>query len=424
MLFFSLAAAAVLLSGSSCVVAQDPTFDHQTKTYYATGHKPVGVKDGHFTVTPFFSPDHSIGVETKLIEGAQTSVEIGIPGFSSWSHCGCYLNNSQAQHVAEGNLNGVGGWPNQGCTPAETRKNESFPIFPALLNALHRGVKVTIMTNYYETHCGTGLIDPLSFLKVAGAEVRYFTTTTFLHTKYMQIDGKKAAVSSVNFSETSFMKNREAGVVIEGSAAAEILAFLHATWQADFNQAIDWPVQNYNAAAMAVINDKSHVPVVIPPPVDFPGAYVTSLSPVTGYMDVEIFTSPNHAWETAQEGFTNTKKSFNLFIYQVTDDQFCDQIIDFYKQGLDFKVLVSNYIFGRGDYELAKACYTKMYDAGVKNFRKTEENVYSFSHQKFWILDDVLYMSTGNWGQSDYPTGSSTFPPYSQTGWRDRKSVV
>jgi PLD-like domain len=337
---------------------------------------------------------------------------------SSWSNCGCYLNNSAAQRAET--WEPLSAWPDEGCTPSVQRSNESFPIFPALLNALHRGVKVEIMTNYFGTHCGKGKLDMLTFLKLAGATVRYYTTTTFLHTKYMQIDRKKAAVSSVNFSQTSFRKNREAGVVIEGPSAAEILAFLHATWQADFNQAISWPIkQTYSAAAMAVINDKSHVPVVIPPPVAFPGAYVTSLDPVTGYMDVEMFTSPDYAWKTVQEGFANTKKTFSLFIYQVTDSQFCDQILDFYNQGLDFKMLVSSYIFSKGDYERAKQCYTKLYNAGVKNFYKTEEHLYSFSHQKFWILDDTLFLSTGNWGQTDYPTGSSVFPPYGQSGWRN-----
>jgi len=55
----------------------------------------------------------------------------------------------------------------------------------------------------------------LGFLKLAGADVRYFTTVTFLHSKYISVDGKKAAVSSVNFSFTSFMENREAGLLIE-----------------------------------------------------------------------------------------------------------------------------------------------------------------------------------------------------------------
>ena len=58
-----------------------------------------------------------------------------------------------------------------------------------------------------------GRIDPLTFLKLAGADVRYYRTTTFLHTKFIQTD-KSTVVSSVNYSYTSFMLNREAGWVI------------------------------------------------------------------------------------------------------------------------------------------------------------------------------------------------------------------
>jgi len=52
--------------------------------------------------------------------------------------------------------------------------------------ALHRGVHVRLMINDYGTDGpSTGDIDPITFLYLNGAEIRYFTTLTFLHTKYI-----------------------------------------------------------------------------------------------------------------------------------------------------------------------------------------------------------------------------------------------
>ena len=43
---------------------------------------------------------------------------------------------------------------------------------------------------------------------------------------------------------------------------------------------------------------------------------------------------------------------------------------------------------------------------------------YDYTHAKYWIVDEEdVWLSTGNWGSSDYPSGS-TFPPYGQSGWQ------
>jgi phosphatidylserine/phosphatidylglycerophosphate/cardiolipin synthase-like enzyme len=93
----------------------------------------------------------------------------------------------------------------------KARHEERFPVYRSLLNALHKGLAVFIVTNDYEEPVCDGLITPLDLLKVAGAKVRYYTSTTFNHLKFVSVDGKKASVSSINYSFTSFMKNREAG---------------------------------------------------------------------------------------------------------------------------------------------------------------------------------------------------------------------
>ena len=57
----------------------------------------------------------------------------------------------------------------------------------------------------------------MDFLVLNGIQVKYFDTVTFLHEKYITVDGNRTAVSSVNWSYTSFMENREAGYVARES---------------------------------------------------------------------------------------------------------------------------------------------------------------------------------------------------------------
>jgi len=272
---------------------------------------------------------------------------------------------------------------------------------------------VQILTNNYSQPYFPGFIDPLGFLSLAGADVRYFTTVTFIHSKYISVDGKKAAVSSVNFSHTSFMMNREAGLVIESNA--EILGFLDSVFDADFAKAPAWETISYSSGDMKIIKDKTPLSVVIPPAHVFNGSYVTSVQSVTGFMDMVAFTSPDMAYATIMTDL-NTATDVQVYIYQITDDM-CDYISN--HSSVFSTILVSDEIYDKTDYYAAKACYTRLYNQGL-TIRKTAEYMYTYSHQKFWIVNKkVLFLSTGNWGGTDYPDGPSVFPPYNAgDAWR------
>ena len=58
------------------------------------------------------------------------------------------------------------------------RTAESFPLFNATLNALHRGVKVRLLTNNYEEPLCENMIDPITFLALAGKSSSSHTQTT------------------------------------------------------------------------------------------------------------------------------------------------------------------------------------------------------------------------------------------------------
>ncbi|GAM28126.1 hypothetical protein SAMD00019534_113020, partial [Acytostelium subglobosum LB1] len=372
----------VLLVCHSC--AQD----FQNTTYYA---KFKSAEDsGPMSITTYFSPDTSIQTETELVLDAQSTIDIGIPSFSSWAYC-------------SSTYNGI-----YGCTVADQRSTETFPIWGALLNAINRGVTVRILTNNYYGPNQTltdGYIDPISFLALAGAKVKYFTTLTFLHTKYMNIDGKTTSISSINYSQTSFMKNREAGVIVQGSQP--ISSFTTEVFDYDWDLGIDWPTLSYSQSNMAIITNKTPVKIVVPPPNSFPGSYVTKATTTSGNVDAEVFTSPDDAWDIVTSDIANSK-SLKVYIYQITDSDWCDLVGNY---SGELTLLVSNKIFSYTDYKSALACYTHLSQHGI-TIRKTNANMYTYSHQKYWILDDNrVYLSTGNWGNTDYPNGSQVFPP-------------
>jgi phosphatidylserine/phosphatidylglycerophosphate/cardiolipin synthase-like enzyme len=131
----------------------DPLYDHQVTAYTAV-FSSASVY-ANVTVTPFFSPDWSLPLQVNLINSAQEYLDIANPEFSSWS--GCTYGNAT-------------GW--MGCNVTFQRNGETFPIFQAILNAIHRGVGVRLLTNLYNNELTIpGLITPLEFLAVAGAQV-------------------------------------------------------------------------------------------------------------------------------------------------------------------------------------------------------------------------------------------------------------
>ncbi|KAF2071769.1 hypothetical protein CYY_006915 [Polysphondylium violaceum] len=383
----------VLICG--VVLSQDASNDYQNTTYNAQ-FEPVS-QSGSISVTAYFSPDNSVGLETELVENAKNTIDIGIPGFDSWSYC-------------TDTYKGI-----YGCTVDKQRNQEAFPIFQALVNAINRGVQVRILTNYYSNTTYTpGYIDPLAFLKLQGAQVRYFTTLTFLHTKYMNIDGTTSSISSINYSQTSFMKNREAGVIIQN--ANQLTNFTNAVFEYDWDQSVDWPTISYSAADMKIIQDKSPLTVTIPPPNTFSGAYITKPTTVATKQTVEVFASPDFAFSNVAEDIKKSS-SMKVYIYQITGTTWCDIMANYPGK---LTILVSNDIFDQADWEAATQCYTQLVQKGI-TVRKTAYGMYTYSHQKYWILDDkIVYLSTGNMGDTDFPSGSNEFPAYDQdpSNWR------
>lgn len=391
-----------LVLAAALVAAQDPSWDKQTKTYTAV-HTPVTV-DGNLNITAYFSPDHSADTHVEAINNAQTSIDIGEPGFDSWIGC-------------------TDGTTCIGCNITGSRNLETFPLWGALLNAAHRGVTIRLLTNDYGTPDCQGMISPLPFFQLNNINVRYYATTTYIHAKYMMIDGKIISVSSVNWSHASYMGNREAGALLRGAAAKPLIDFANGVFNYDWSVALPLVVaQTYSAADMAIITDPSPIPVTIPPiPTIHDGRYVTP-TPVSveGDTNVMLYTSPDDADATLLADINSATSNLTIHMYQVTSPDLCNAIQTINAAGnVQINLMVAARIYDAGDCAAAKLCYAQLYNAGM-SFVKTPW-YYTYSHQKYWIVDGArVGWSTGNWSPTDYPAGASNvYPPYGTNGWRN-----
>jgi len=173
-----------------------------------------------------------------------------------------------------------------------------------------------------------------------------------------------------------------------------------------------------------IIQDTELINVSNPPQILFPGAYRTSLQSVTASMQIEIFASPDQSWDLVSAALNQTNKSFSAYLYQITDDAFCDQVAELWerlgKSEDNFKLLVSRYIYAKPDWLKAQACYLSLHQRGVPVYISAESTSsrrsFEFCHQKFWLVDGEVWLSSGNWGPSDFPFPQK-FPPYGKALW-------
>lgn len=186
-------------------------------------------------------------------------------------------------------------------------------MFAALLNAVHKGIKVRIVTNNFTQISCKGKISPLDWLALNDIQIRWYSSTTFMHSKVVIIDkGKRTSISSVNFSYTSFMKNREAGVVIE-DCMCPLINLYGEVFQYDWDNGDDFMVYaTYSQESMKVITDTSPMKVVLPPQPSIEGAYVTDK---VVYKNVAVMggsTSPDGARDQFLSDLSNTKSSLQV----------------------------------------------------------------------------------------------------------------
>jgi phosphatidylserine/phosphatidylglycerophosphate/cardiolipin synthase-like enzyme len=284
-----------------------------------------------------------------------------------------------------------------------------------------RGVRVRILSNLFPEPACSGKMTPLTFLFLAGADVRFYTSTTFTHSKYICADDSRAAISSINFSKTSQILNREAGVVISDDSSGKLVSFVQKMFEYDFSRGMPHapPRNSFPENDRRICEDKAPVEITPPKYPDY-RCDISSGKPykISDVMDVELIASPDYAFDAVIAPLRNARRSLVLSIYQITDEVFCDGLVALHKRGVELRLFVSNAIFSDGDSRRAKQCYRHLYENGI-SVRMSHSNCLTYSHQKFWIIDDNdVFVSTGNWSPTDFPAPPFSFPPWPDQQWR------
>ena len=126
-------------------------------------------------------------MQTDLIDGAEKYLDIATPSYGSWISAAEDMMDPES-HEHNDTATCIGFDP-------AVQRADPFPLFGAILNAVHRGVQVRLLTNDFGDADCTGKISGVPFLALNGVQVRYFTTVSFMHAKYMSADGKKVSIS-------------------------------------------------------------------------------------------------------------------------------------------------------------------------------------------------------------------------------------
>ncbi|MCF2136899.1 MAG: phospholipase D-like domain-containing protein [Candidatus Thorarchaeota archaeon] len=142
---------------------------------------------GHFSgpmnVTPIFSPDTSLQGILYVINSARVTLDIQIPYFTNVGDSG-----------------------------------EVDQIIDAILAAKARGVTVRVITEEEKDYQEVADLLHAHNIPIVWQDTRWFTAN---HNKGIIADGRIVLISSINYSEGSITKNREAGVIIENQDVAQ-----------------------------------------------------------------------------------------------------------------------------------------------------------------------------------------------------------
>lgn len=113
----------------------------------------------------------------------------------------------------------------------------------------------------------------------------------------------------------------------------------------------------------------------------------------------KILTFPN----LQQENFLisaiqNAKNRIFIEIYSFTkNEKIFQALVDAKNRGVDVKILLEGLVYGNPTINVPAEKFFRTNNIPVKY---ADNNRYTFTHAKFWLIDDAYFISTGNWTRS------------------------
>lgn len=324
---------------------------------YAPQFDALNIKEA-MTLSPMFTPDNALAIHIAWIKMATTTIDI------------------QNQYITM-----------FGSSWTET------PLVVELLNAKTRGVNIRVqvredsdsdnVTNYLLSH---GIAVHWMGSSASAGGNSYLSAT---HNKMMIVDDQTALISSINYGENAFTNNREAGMVIQNTPAAQYFtSIFEADWAVGEVPPAVTPVSTSPQPSVAIGGYTSHTNL---PHTNFTGTY-----------NVTLFTNPDNADEVIFNYLKSAKTSIYVSMYTISRADFNNTLIDLKRNNpnLDIQVLISNRRVGASENIDTHAAAQSLVDnlIPVYNSTKDDDKVDGFYHNKYWIIDGKhTFVYSGNW---------------------------
>ena len=173
-----------------------------------------------------------------------------------------------------------------------------------------------------------------------------YKTTSFLHAKYIVIDGgRKTLVSSVNFSKTSFMKNRESGVIISQCDDCEVVKLYQSVFESDWAMADMYHLNSYTDDQIKIMTNPQPYayPIVTSPSHRIKD--INTTMELQDFDDVQIsgYVAPDNARDTFTKTLQSVQSKLVVHLYAIFSSTICNEIVKLKSNaGINVTMLVSS----------------------------------------------------------------------------------
>ncbi|RMG32022.1 MAG: hypothetical protein D6732_14015 [Methanobacteriota archaeon] len=320
------------------------------------------------TLSPMFTPDNALEIHAYWISRANSTLDV------------------QNQYITMFNTSSS--------TTVEDWKNDPNPVLREIVKAYQRGVSVRVQVNE-----DGDSDDVTTFLQSVGIPVRWMGSSannpdndylSATHNKMVIIDGKVSLISSINFGENAFTRNREAGMVIQNEAIA---AYYTSIFESDWadgevppplgpGEGVDPPYLNDVEVQLSGFDSHTDIPKA-----NFTGTY-----------NVTAFTNPDNANDVIFKYLKSAKKSIYVSMYTISRPDFNKTLIDLKKANpeLDIQVLISRRRVGGTENIDTAAAARSLVENLIPVYNSTD--TLNFYHNKYWVIDGKhTFVYSGNW---------------------------
>lgn len=125
---------------------------------------------------------------------------------------------------------------------------------------------------------------------------------------------------------------------------------------------------------------------------------VSGESQIPSFVSAEVLILPDTAvQDKVIESIKRAKKRICIEIYTWTDTSILDAVLDAARRWVDVKVILERNVYGTPT--INKKVYESLLNSDIPVVYADNKR-YTFTHAKFFLIDDVYFVSTGNWTKS------------------------